>query len=117
MRTTQRQNVLRHLLGGPLCGVYDGWELGRRVAARIHDLRETGFHILTSKCNLGHDHQTHQILYKLYLTKPWYTWRGNFCAYCGPAGDLIYNGLADKPPDGCYRFEAVCGRCGKKDYR
>ena len=110
MRTTQRQNVLRYLLHGPLCGVHDDWKLGRRIAARIHELRETGFNIETTPCDLGHNHRNAQIKYSLGTEWDWADW----CAYCGPLTPLRFAG--DYRADGTL-FEVACGRCGEKDYR
>ena len=113
MRTTQRQNVLRHLLAGPLCGVHDDWQLGRRIAARVHELRSVGFTIGRKECVLSHGHQTYQIMYQLlvYESHP-LRWE-DFCAYCGSLGELQ---LATMDPDG-QRMVVQCDRCGRKDYR
>ena len=110
MKTSQRQNILRHLLAGPLCGVHDDWELGRRIAARIHELRTVGFAIKATRCDLDdHNHRTHQIMYQLDTAYKWDDW----CAYCGLTGELRFMTM---DPDG-QRMVWQCHRCGKKDYR
>ena len=111
MRTTQRQNVLRHLLTGPLCGVHDDWELGRRVAARIHELRTVGFDIGRKECALSHGHATYQIQYNLLSSAADYI--VDWCAYCGVDGTLRFTTM---DPDG-QRMVWQCDRCGRKDYR
>ena len=112
MNTTQRQNVLRHLLHGPLCGVHDDWELGRRIAARIHELRGVGFGIDSKQeCDLGHNHRNYQIMY--WLTVASDDMNGDWCAHCGSLGMLRFTTMA---PDG-QRTVWQCDRCGKKDYR
>ena len=115
MRTTQRQNVLRHLLAGPLCGVHDDWLLGRRIAARIHDLRSVGFNIDSKrKCNLGHNHRTRQIMYRFPVSQGWHgSLIRDWCADCGADGALRFTTM---DPDG-QRMVVKCDRCGRKDYR
>lgn len=109
--TTQRQNVLRHLLFGPLCGMYHTKKLGRRVPARIHELRSVGFDIITGTCRGKHGHTNHQSEYRLRGGDEELDW----CAYCGPLGDWRYVGDDEELSDG---LEVVrCARCGKEDYR
>ncbi len=122
MRTTQRQNILRHLLAGPLCGVHDGWELGRRFAARIHELRAVGFLIETPACDM-HGHSTYQIMYQLHLLirNPATDMVKYWCAHCGPQGRLrfiAYQLGDDYWPSQMHGHSLVqCDRCGKRDYR
>ena len=110
---TQRQNVLRHLLAGPLCGVHDDWELGRRIAARIHELRHVGFGILKRTCDQNHNHRGNQIEYVLDRSSPWFGNVVDWCAHCGWDGLLRVNTIE---PDS-QRLVMQCDRCGKKDYR
>lgn len=112
MKTTQRQNILRHLLAGPLCGVHDDWTMGRRFAARIHELRSVGFNIGKKQCTLGHGHQTYQIMYQ--LTGPRSDEYLDWCAYCGPLGEPRFVGEGVEV-DGWLLVR--CARCGRKDYR
>ena len=113
MRTTQRQNVLHHLLAGPLCGVHDDWELGRRIAARVHELRTVGFAIETVRCTLEHGHHTPQRMYRFPAIQGWSSVIMDWCAYCGVDGVLHFATMA---PDG-QRMVWQCDRCGRKDYR
>ena len=114
MKTTQRQNVLRHLLAGPLCGVHDDWELGRRIAARVHELRHVGLvAIKTAPCDLGHNHRNHQIMYFLDRSSHWYKNVADWCAYCGWDGVL----RAGTIEPNSQRVLVECDRCGRKDYR
>ena len=113
MRTTQRQNILRHLLAGPLCGVHDDWQLGRRIAARVHELRSVGLTIERKECTLSHGHRTHQIMYTLLKVPGWPGLTIDCCAYCGVDGVLHFMTMA---PDG-QRMVVQCDRCGRKDYR
>ena len=113
MRTTQRQNVLRHLLHVPLCGVHDDWQLGRRIAGRVHELRSVGFTIGRKECVLSHGHQTYQIMYTLTGTRSSPDFVLDWCAYCGVDGVLWFTTM---DPDG-QQMVSQCDRCGRKDYR
>ena len=119
MRTTQKQNILRYLLHGPLCGVHDDWELGRRIAARIHELRGAGFLIGTTRCTIHeHNHRTNQIMYSFPVTQGWPGLIRDWCAYCGMAGVLRYVRERYGEGDDSVAWLLVqCDRCGKKDYR
>lgn len=61
---TQRQHVLARLLDGPVCSTVllnDGIP---RAAARVHELRRSGFAIVTRRCS-QHHHGSRQIEYVL----------------------------------------------------
>ena len=114
MITTQLQNVLRHLLAGPLCGVRnDYWRMGRRIAARIHELRSVGFTIETVRCDLNdHNHRGRQIMYQ--IAGPRSDEYLDWCAYCGPLSEPRFVGEGEEV-DGWLLVQ--CDRCGRKDYR
>ncbi len=114
MKTSQKQNILRHLLYGPLCGQEQDWTLGRRIPARIHELRQTGFQIRKRRCEQGHDHRTHQIEFYLARNDQFVT---DYCADCGRLGWLEYT---DGPPlrlESRTLFAVKCDECGKGDWR
>ncbi len=115
MRTSQKQNILRHLLYGPLCGQEQDWTLGRRIPARIHELRGKGFPIEKRTCDQGHVHLTHQ--WEFYIDgspSDFVVW----CANCGSESELTY---LDEPGcqtiDGFVWFPMMCDECGKGDWR
>lgn len=123
MKTSQKQNILRHLLYGPLCGQERDWTLGNRIPARIHELRSVGFKIGKRECDQGHDHRTYQI--EFYLKEsfsgvsPHIMLHADWCAHCGSAGTLRHaDGPLRLPVGGCaYRLPVACDKCGKGDWR
>jgi len=112
MKTSQKQNILRHLLYGPLCGQEQDWTLGRRFPARIHELRQTGFQIGKRRCDQGHDHQTPQ--WEFYLD---YVEAKNWCADCGPGSALYYTHDVPKYEGDMTWLPVACEICGKGDWR
>jgi len=120
MKTSQKQNILRHLLYGPLCGQEQDWSLGRRFPARIHQLRKVGFPIEKRRCDQGHDHQTYQVEFYLNIVfDPKHPSLDYFdcCADCGQPGALIFTEGPHKRHDGRILFPVACSVCGKGDWR
>ena len=116
MKSSQKQNILRHLLYGPLCGQEQDWSLGRRIPARIYQLRENGFTIEKRKCAQGHSHRTHQWEYYLDVKDP--SVFVDWCAHCGEAGTLVHtNETASRTVDGFTWLPMKCSECGKGDWR
>lgn len=110
MKTSQRQNVLRTLLDQPLCGTTRDPELGQRLAARVAELRQAGFWIVTVPCtNDTHQHRSRQIQYELR------EYHGGLdgCAYCGPGP---YQQVQYVEVD-TLRDIVNCSVCGRKDWR
>ena len=116
MKSSQKQNILRHLLYGPLCGQEADWSLGRRIPARIHELRKAGFQIGKRECDQGHDHRTRQV--EFYIEEHVVTNYMDWCADCGSDGALrLVSGAADKQGDGWFWLPHACSECGKGDWR
>ena len=115
MKSSQKQNILRHLLYGPLCGQEDNWRLGNRIPARIHELRTVGFQIEKRTCAQGHAHMTHQ--WEYYLDETYLDGYVNLCADCGRAGKLRYSDEPAEQRDGSWWFAVKCSECGKGDWR
>ncbi len=113
MKSSQKQNILRHLLYGPLCGQEQDWSLGRRIPARIHELRGKGFPIEKRHCHQGHEHQSTQWEFYLLTRATW----NDCCAYCGPSGDLVHTGAESHTIDGRTWLAVKCSECGKGDWR
>jgi len=118
MKTSQKQNILRHLLSSPLCSQKQDWTLGRRIPARIHELRQTGFQIGKRECDQGHDHRTYQVEFYLDVDDVGLAYR-DCCADCGQPGALIFTGGPMYRPVGDvqYWLPVVCAKCGKGDWR
>ncbi len=121
MKTSQKQNILRHLLYSPLCGQEQDWSLGRRFPARIHELRGKGFPIEKRRCDQGHNHRTHQI--EFYLDKllsgvsPQVVLFSDWCSDCGRSGRLVYTDAASCTVDDWIWLPVACDSCGKGDWR
>jgi hypothetical protein len=110
---TQRQNVLRRVLQAPLCGTTRNPLLGQRIAARVNELRQVGFPIVTEPCDRPHhQHESRQIQYDLF--DPPYAYDDN-CAYC--YGYLRSTGEGPEYVDGQPLLVYQCAKCGRKDLR
>ncbi len=115
MKSSQKQNILRHLLHGPLCGQEQDWSLGRRIPARIHELRKAGFQIGKRECDQGHDHRTRQV--EFYLEDRAANNFDDWCSRCGKTGELVYAAGPAEHVDSGVWFPVKCDKCGKGDWR
>ena len=123
MKSSQKQNILRHLLYGPLCGQEQDWSLGRRIPARIHELRGKGFPIEKRTCDQGHTHLTHQ--WEFYIDRPLIgvsphaVMFEDWCADCGLDGTLrpVDDAGTGWMHNNRYWLQYACSECGKGDWR